>query len=63
MARVQPVAQLSRQVLGLAGIAAELGFTDQAHMSHVVKEVTGLSPSALLAHATRPFTDARITHF
>jgi AraC-like DNA-binding protein len=71
VSRVQQVAQLSWAGLGLAGIAAELGFTDQAHMSHVVKDVTGLSPSVLLtraessplARATRPFTGGRITHF
>ena len=71
VARVQQVAQLSWQGLGLAGIAAELGFTDQAHMSHAVRGVTGLSPAALLARAsnsplaraTRPFTGGRITHF
>ncbi|MBC7942194.1 MAG: hypothetical protein H7Z19_20975 [Chitinophagaceae bacterium] len=71
VAWVQQVAQLSWQGLGLAGIAAELGFTDQAHLPHVLKDVTGLSPSALLAraaasplaHATRPFTGGGITHF
>ena len=71
IARVQQVPQLSWQGLGLAGIAAELGFTDQAHMSHVVRDVTGMSPSSLLslaAHspivrATRPYAGGRITHF
>lgn len=70
VARVQQVAQLAWQGESLAAIAAELGFTDQAHMSHVVKDVTGMSPSALLrrasdsplAQATRPFTQGRITH-
>lgn len=70
VSRVQHVAQMSWQGIGLAGIAAELGFTDQAHMSHVVKKFTGMAPSALLrkarasrlANVTRPFSGGRITH-
>ena len=71
VARVQQFAQLSYVGAGFASIAAELGFTDQAHMSHVVRDVTGLPPSELLervnssplAQATRPFAQGRITHF
>jgi AraC-like DNA-binding protein len=71
ISRVQQMAQLSWQGLGLADIAAELSFVDQAHMSRVVKRVAGMSPAALLslardseiARITRPFTGGRITHF
>jgi AraC-like DNA-binding protein len=70
IARVQQVGQLAWQGVGLAGIAAELGFVDQAHMTRIVKEVAGMTPAALLqraatselARATRPFTGGRITH-
>lgn len=70
VSRVQQVGQLAWQGVGLAGIAAELGFVDQAHMTRIVKEVAGMTPAALLrraaesplARATRPFTDGRITH-
>jgi transcriptional regulator GlxA family with amidase domain len=70
IARVQQVGQLAWRGVGLAGIAAELGFVDQAHMSRTVKEVTGLPPAAWLARAQasplaramRPFADGRITH-
>jgi AraC-like DNA-binding protein len=70
IARVQQVGQLAWQGVGLAGIAAELGFVDQAHMTHVVKEVTGMTPAVLLqraaqsemARVTRPYTSGRITH-
>jgi AraC-like DNA-binding protein len=70
IARVQQVPQLAWHGLGLATIAAELGFVDQAHMTHVVREVTGMTPHAWLQRAadsdlarqTRPFSDGRITH-
>ncbi|WP_407564999.1 helix-turn-helix domain-containing protein [Streptomyces sp. 184] len=41
----------------LGGLAAELGFADQAHMTHVVRAESGLPPGrlrALLAPATGP---------
>jgi AraC family transcriptional regulator len=31
---------------GLAAIAAESGFCDQAHMTHVFRQVTGMTPTA-----------------
>jgi AraC-like DNA-binding protein len=70
IARVQQVPQLAWQGVGLAGIAAELGFADQAHMTRIVKELTGMTPATLLqraahseiARATRPFSGGRITH-
>lgn len=69
-ARVQQVGQLAWAGMPLVQIAAELGFTDQAHLSHVVKSVTGMPPAELLRRAaqsplarqTRPFTGGRITH-
>ncbi|MFI8962699.1 helix-turn-helix domain-containing protein [Streptomyces sp. NPDC053493] len=33
----------------LAGLALELGFTDQAHMTHVVRDLAGLPPGRLRA--------------
>jgi AraC-like DNA-binding protein len=70
VARVQQVGQLAWAGMPLVQIAAELGFTDQAHLSHVVKDITGMAPAELLqraaksplAHQTRPFTGGRITH-
>jgi len=69
VAKVQRLAQLAWEGQGLAAIAAELGYVDQAHMTHAVKEITGMSPAALLqraagsefARATRPFWGGRIT--
>jgi AraC-like DNA-binding protein len=37
----------------LAGIAAELGFADQAHMSRSVREMTGMAPREWRAAANR----------
>ena len=37
----------------LAGIAAELGFADQAHMSRSVREMTGMTPSEWRVAANR----------
>jgi len=69
VAKIQRLAQLAWQGEGLAGIAAELGYVDQAHMTHSVREITGMSPAVLLqraadsefARATRPFWGGRIT--
>jgi AraC-like DNA-binding protein len=70
VARVQQVGQLAWQGRSLAEIAAELGYFDQAHMAHAVKDVTGLAPGALLqrardsalARVMRPGAGGRITH-
>jgi len=44
VARVQHVSRLARSGASLAHIAADAGFADQAHMSRVVREMTGLTP-------------------
>jgi AraC-like DNA-binding protein len=70
VAKIQQLARLAWRGVGLAGIAAELGYVDQAHMTHAVHEITGMSPSALLqraqssefARATRPFWGGTITN-
>jgi AraC-like DNA-binding protein len=70
VARVQQVGQLAWQGHGLAQIAAELGYFDQAHMANAVKDVTGMAPGVLLqrardsalAQAMRPGAGGRITH-
>lgn len=69
VAKVQQVAQLAWQGLGLADIAADLGFADQAHMTRTVSEIAGMPPAALLrravesdfARAMRPWWNGRIT--
>jgi transcriptional regulator GlxA family with amidase domain len=44
VARVQHVSRMARTGASLAHIAADAGFADQAHMSRVVREMTGLTP-------------------
>jgi AraC-like DNA-binding protein len=50
VARVQAVSRKAQTGASLADIAADAGFSDQAHMSRVVRELTGLTPW----HFTRP---------
>lgn len=42
--RVQAVSRQAQGGAALADIAADLGFADQAHMSRVVRQLTGLTP-------------------
>lgn len=42
------LAAAQRRPVGLAGLAAQVGYADQAHLSREVRRMTGLSPSALL---------------
>lgn len=66
---LQRMAQLAWRGESLAGIAAELEFADQSHMTRSVRLMTGLTPAALLtraatsplARATRGWWDGRIT--
>jgi len=44
VARVQAISRRGRAGATLADIAADLGFADQAHMSRVVRTLTGLTP-------------------
>ncbi|MFT3817885.1 MAG: helix-turn-helix domain-containing protein [Rubrivivax sp.] len=58
VARVQAV---SRRALGgesLAGIAADIGFADQAHMSRVVRQLTGLPPRRFIQSQRTPMARA-----
>jgi AraC-like DNA-binding protein len=38
--------------VSLAGLAAEAGYADQAHMSRELRKLTGRSPGALLPGST-----------
>ena len=42
------LAAAQQQPVGLAELAAQVGYADQAHLSREVRRMTGLSPSALL---------------
>jgi AraC-like DNA-binding protein len=53
VARVQAVSRKAQAGASFADIANDVGFADQAHMSRVVRELTGLTP--------RRFTHARQT--
>lgn len=44
VAQVQAVSRRGQAGAGLADIAADIGFADQAHMSRVVQQLTGLTP-------------------
>jgi transcriptional regulator GlxA family with amidase domain len=44
VARVQAVSRRAQAGASLAAIAADTGFSDQAHMSRTVQQFTGLSP-------------------
>ena len=53
VARVQAVSRKAQAGASFADIAADVGFADQAHLSRVVRELTGLTP--------RHFTHTRET--
>ena len=50
VARVQAVSRLAQRGAALADIAADLAYADQAHMSRMVRQLTGLTPRRF-AHA------------
>lgn len=57
IARVARLQEVSRRALAgapLADVAADLGFADQAHMSNVVKQLTGLTPLRYVGAAQSP---------
>jgi AraC-like DNA-binding protein len=70
VAKVQQMAQRVWQGHSLADTAAALGFADQAHMTRLVHDVTGMPPATLLkraraspfAHATGTTRTLRLTH-
>lgn len=54
VARVRALPQQALAGGTLADTAAALGFADQAHMSHVVKQITGLSPARYVRAGSGP---------
>jgi AraC family transcriptional regulator len=50
-------ALLSARQLSIAEVAAEVGFTHQAHMSRVVRRLTGLTPAQLRGRAVSSAAD------
>jgi AraC-like DNA-binding protein len=54
VARVQRVARRVHAGATLADAAADAGFADQAHMSHVVRRLTGLTPRRFVASQRTP---------
>lgn len=54
VARVQTVSRRAQGGAALADIAADVGFADQAHMSRVVRELTGLTPRAFVRSQRTP---------
>lgn len=58
VARVQQVSRRVHAGAGLADAAAELGFADQPHMTHVVKQLTGLTPRRFVASQRTPIAAA-----
>jgi AraC-like DNA-binding protein len=58
VARVQAVSRRAQAGAGLADIAADVGFSDQAHMSRVVKDLTGLTPKRFVGAVRTPLAAA-----
>lgn len=58
VARVQAVSRRAQGGAGLAAIAAETGFADQAHMSRVVQQLTGLTPRHFVGERRAPVAAA-----
>lgn len=52
--RVQAVSRRALAGERLADIAADVGFADQAHMSHAVKQLTGLTPAHYVRSGNGP---------
>ena len=58
VARVQAVSRLAQTGGGMADIAAGAGFADQAHMSRVIKDLTGLTPKHFVRSQRTPIATA-----
>lgn len=63
VARVQAVSRRAQTGMALAEVAADVGFADQAHMTHVVGQLTGLTPRRLAQRRQSPLaaTFRRVT--
>ena len=58
VARVQAVSRRAQGAASLADIAADVGFADQAHMTRVVRQLTGLTPQRLRRPGRTPIASA-----
>lgn len=58
VARVQAVSRKAQTGASLADIAADVGFADQAHMSRVVRQLTGLTPRRFIRSGHTPMSAA-----
>ena len=58
VARVQAVSRKAQTGASLADIAADVGFADQAHMSRVVRQLTGLTPQRFTRSRATPMAAA-----
>jgi AraC-like DNA-binding protein len=58
VARVQAVSRKAQSGASLADIAADVGFADQAHMSRVVRQLTGLTPQRFTRAGRTPIAAA-----
>jgi AraC-like DNA-binding protein len=56
--RVQAVSRRAQTGASLADIAADVGFADQAHMSRVVRQLTGLTPQRFVRSQRTPMAGA-----
>jgi len=57
VARLQQVSRCAQQGATLADIAAHTGFADQAHMTRVVRQLTGLTPRLFVRSQRSPLAD------
>lgn len=58
VARLQAVSRRARRGSTLAAVAADAGFADQAHMSRVVRSLTGMTPGRFVRSRQSPIADA-----
>lgn len=58
VARLQWVSRCAQQGASLADIAAHTGFADQAHMTRVVRQLTGLTPRRFVQSHGSPLAGA-----
>lgn len=58
VARLQQVSRRAHRGCSLATVAADAGFADQAHMSRVVRSLTGLTPTGFIGSRVTPVAEA-----